>query len=176
MIQKKVCMMGAFATGKTSLVSRFVSGIFSEKYLSTVGVKIDRHVVDVDGQEMTLILWDLHGQDEFQRVRKSYLRGSSGCLLVVDGTRIATLHAAIKMHAENEDVIGDIPFIVAINKSDLKDQWELPPAELEDLAARGFFPTGWEDETGAIQCCFLTLSAPIFYRWSVMNGVPPSSW
>ena len=42
MIQKKICILGAFATGKTSLVQRFVKGIFSESYLTTVGVKIDK--------------------------------------------------------------------------------------------------------------------------------------
>src|SRR5215510_581199 len=138
MIQKKVCMMGAFATGKTSLVSRFVKSIFSEKYFTTVGVKIDRHVVDLDGVEITLILWDLHGEDEFQRVRRSYLRGSSGCLLVVDGTRIATLRTAVQLHAENAEVIGNVPFILAINKSDLKEQWELPAAELHKLTEKGW--------------------------------------
>ena len=138
MIQKKVCMIGAFATGKTSLISRFVRGIFSEKYFTTVGVKIDKHIVDLDGEEMTLILWDLHGEDEFQRIRKSYLRGSSGCLVVVDGTRQATLRTAVQLHADNEDVIGDVPFILVINKKDLKDQWELPASELEKLSKRGW--------------------------------------
>jgi len=41
-IQKKICMIGAFATGKTSLVSQFVHSIFSDKYHTTVGVKIDK--------------------------------------------------------------------------------------------------------------------------------------
>ncbi len=42
MLQKKICMVGAFATGKTSLVAQFVRSIFSEKYQTTVGVKIDK--------------------------------------------------------------------------------------------------------------------------------------
>ena len=67
MIQKKICMLGAFAVGKTSLVKQYVSGIFSEKYHTTVGVKIDKKMVEVDGQSMTLILWDLHGEDEFSK-------------------------------------------------------------------------------------------------------------
>ena len=63
MIQKKVCMLGGFAVGKTSLVSRFVSSIFSEKYLTTVGVKIDKKTVAADGKEVSLVLWDINGQD-----------------------------------------------------------------------------------------------------------------
>ena len=63
MIQKKVCMVGLFGTGKTSLVQQFVHSLFSERYLSTVGVKIDRKPMEVDGVALTLVLWDLAGRD-----------------------------------------------------------------------------------------------------------------
>ena len=78
MIQKKICMLGSFAVGKTSLVARFVRSIYSEKYHTTVGVKIDKKQVQFDGKSMNLILWDLYGEDEFQKVHMSYLRGASG--------------------------------------------------------------------------------------------------
>ena len=54
MIQKKVCMVGVFATGKTSLVHRFVHSLFSAKYHSTVGVKIDRKQVQVGTERQVL--------------------------------------------------------------------------------------------------------------------------
>ena len=85
MIQKKICMLGAFAVGKTSLVAQYVSSLFSEKYLSTVGVKIDKKQLTVDGRDVTLMLWDIYGQDDYQTVQPSQLRGMSGYLLVVDG-------------------------------------------------------------------------------------------
>src|SRR4029453_5402347 len=94
MIQKKVCMLGATGVGKTSLVSRFVTSVFSEKYLTTVGVKGDKKTLSGDGGDVTLLLWDIYGQDEFQTVRSSYLRGASGYLLVADGTRQLTLDTA----------------------------------------------------------------------------------
>ena len=100
MIQKKICMLGGFAVGKTSLVSRFVSSIFSDKYLTTVGVKIDKKPVSVDGRDVTLMLWDIYGQDDFQTVQPSQLRGMAGYLLVVDGTRRATLDVARQLQAE----------------------------------------------------------------------------
>ena len=97
MIQKKICMLGTFAVGKTSLVQRFVQSIFSEKYLTTVGVKIDKKKMTVDGQDVTLILWDLHGDDDFQRLQMTYLRGASGFFLVADGTRRETLPHALAL-------------------------------------------------------------------------------
>ena len=90
-LKKKICLIGAFAVGKTSLVRQYVYSLFSEKYLSTVGVKIDKKLLVMDGRELELIIWDLHGEDDFQSVRMSYLRGASGCIYVVDGTRRVTL-------------------------------------------------------------------------------------
>ena len=87
MIQKKICLLGGFGVGKTSLVSRFVHSIFSDKYLTTVGVKIDKKRVDLGSQQVDLVIWDIYGEDDFQKVRMSYLRGASGYLLVADGTR-----------------------------------------------------------------------------------------
>ena len=53
MTQKKVCMVGTSGVGKTSLVAKFVRSIFSDKYLTTVGVKIDKKTVTVDGNVKT---------------------------------------------------------------------------------------------------------------------------
>ena len=89
MIQKKICMIGSFGVGKTSLVARFVRSIFSEKYQTTVGVKIDKKVVEVGGQQVTLVLWDIAGEDALTTVRVSQLRGASGYILVVDGSAVS---------------------------------------------------------------------------------------
>jgi GTPase SAR1 family protein len=59
-------MVGAFATGKTSLVSRFVKSIYSDTYQTTVGVKIDKKLVNIQGQEVSLIIWDIHGEDAWR--------------------------------------------------------------------------------------------------------------
>jgi len=99
MIQKKVCMVGTSGVGKTSLVAKFVHSIFSDKYLTTVGVKIDKKTVAVDGNEVMLMIWDLAGDDDYQRLQTSYLRGTSGYLLVADGIRQITLDQAIEIQA-----------------------------------------------------------------------------
>ena len=78
MVQKKICMLGGFSVGKTSLVKRYVQSVFSEAYLTTVGVKIDKKTVDLPGKTVNLILWDLAGEDDIASLRMSYLRGSAG--------------------------------------------------------------------------------------------------
>jgi hypothetical protein len=162
MIQKKVCMIGAFAVGKTSLVSRLVKSIFSEKYLTTVGVKIDKKTIAVRGQEVNLILWDLAGEDEFLQVRMSYVRGASGYLLVADGTRAATLDTAMELQRRVESEAGKLPFALLINKADLSDEWEISERKVQSLTHRGWSVFRTSAKTGAsVEEAFLALAERI---------------
>jgi hypothetical protein len=160
MIQKKICMLGAFAVGKTSLVARFVKSIFSEKYHTTVGVKIDKKQIKVGEQDVTLMLWDLAGEDEFQKVQMSYLRGSSGYILVVDGTRRATLDRAFILQKSAEETTGKAPFVIVLNKSDLVDEWELDEKTIAEMSEKGWSVIKGSAKTGlGVEEAFLTLSA-----------------
>jgi small GTP-binding protein len=138
MIQKKICMVGAFGVGKTSLVARYVYSIFSEKYQTTVGVKIDKKQVVIDGQDVTLMLWDLAGEDALTQVKPAHLRGSSGYLLVVDGTRRNTLDTAVSLQQRAQEAAGDVPFLLILNKADIKDTWQVTAGDLQPLIDRGW--------------------------------------
>jgi small GTP-binding protein len=138
MLQKKICMLGSFAVGKTSLVRRFVESIYSDVYQTTVGVKIDKKNVKVGEKEISLVLWDIYGEDDYQKMRWTYLRGASGYLLVADGTRKTTLEKAVSLEQKVREEVGAIPFVLVINKSDLIRDWELDPALESQLAANGW--------------------------------------
>jgi small GTP-binding protein len=138
MIQKKICMLGATGVGKTSLVSRYVSNVYSDKYLTTVGVKVDKKVVTVGQDSATLLLWDIYGEDVFQKVRTTYLRGAAGYLLVADGTRQLTLEAARSLQKTAEGVTGQVPFVFVLNKIDLMDEWEVDEKALWKIADAGW--------------------------------------
>ncbi len=160
MIQKKVCMVGAFGVGKTSLVARYVHSIFSEKYQTTVGVKIDKKVVATGaGGEVTLVLWDLAGEDALTTVRPAQLRGASGYILVVDGSRRKTLDAALDLHRRVTETVGPVPFVCVINKADLRESWEVREPDLAELAARGWTVVETSAKTGAaVEELFRTLT------------------
>lgn len=136
MESRKICMLGAFATGKTSLVGRYVKSIFSEKYQSTIGVKIDKKTVDLGGQPVSLILWDLAGEDDFVTVQMRYLRGSAGYLLVVDGTRPDTLETALLLHRRVNHEVGELPFVLVLNKADLAADWAIGDETSDCLGLR----------------------------------------
>jgi len=138
MIQKKICLLGAFAVGKTSLVSRFVKSIYSDEYLTTVGVKVDKKPVTLGDKEVNLIVWDLAGEDEFQKVSMDYLRGAAGYLLVADGTRLSTLETARMLRQRVADNVGEIPFAFIVNKNDLSAEWEIDDQAIADCQAAGW--------------------------------------
>ncbi len=159
MIQKKICMLGASAVGKTSLVSRFVRSLFSEKYHTTVGVKVDKKVVALGQDQMDLLLWDLYGEDEFQKMRASYLRGSSGYVLVVDGTRRETLEKAVVLQNRTEETLGKVPFVLVVNKADLVEKWEIDDAAIAELHKRGWPAFKTSAKTGeGVEQAFLALA------------------
>ena len=138
MIQKKVCMLGTFAVGKTSLVRRFVESIYSDKYHTTVGVKIDKKIVQIDASELMLVLWDIEGTETENEMRMSYLRGAAGYLLVADGTRQDTVYKAVALQERVTETIGPVPFLLLMNKADLTDEWSITERETAALHEKGW--------------------------------------
>jgi len=137
-LNRKVCLLGDFAVGKTSLVRRFVYDLFEDKYLSTIGVKVSRKVVamprDDTTIELTIMLWDLADSQEFDSVRVSYLRGASGAVAVCDITRPSTIDGLYKYSRDLRANNPGAHLILAVNKIDLADQRAMTAAQIEAVA------------------------------------------
>lgn len=116
----KVCLLGAPGVGKTSLVRRFVEGIFDDRYLKTLGVKIDRRTVESNKGPVALIVWDVQGTEEQLPLNPRHLNGMVGYLLVVDASRPDTVATALEIRSM---VDPDLPFVLLSNKADLVDDW-----------------------------------------------------
>jgi small GTP-binding protein len=147
-LQKKICMLGGFSVGKTSLVKRFVASVFSEAYLTTVGVKIDKKTVHLGERTVNLILWDVAGEDDISTIRMSYLRGCAGYVLVADGTRPLTLGVALTLRERVEAEHGHLPFVLLLNKNDLQEQWAIDSTELDNLREAGWSVRSTSAQTG----------------------------
>lgn len=118
---KKVVLVGHFGVGKSSLIRRFVQNSFSDDYLVTIGVHILKKVVEINNQLTTLVIWDIEGKEDIQKIRTSYLIGTSGFVYVIDPTRIQTyqnLKTELEFIKKN---YPKIPVITVSNKSDLID-------------------------------------------------------
>ena len=149
MIKHKVSMLGAFAVGKTSLVQRFVSGIFSERYQTTIGVRIDKREVQVDGVDVLLMVWDLQGEDDVHTVPLNHLRGSSAFFVVADGTRETTLDTALRLLDDAKQLLGDVPCLLLLNKADVTSDWQIREERIEDLRATGLRIVKTSAKTGS---------------------------
>lgn len=148
MIKLKVCMIGAYAVGKTSLVERFVRSLYSDDYHTTIGVKIDKKVMSVADTDVTCMLWDIAGEDEFYTVNNNYLRGMAGYFLVVDGTRRSSIEIASRIQERVELVFPNVPFVLLINKSDLEADWVLDKKGMSGLSERAFDQLKTSAKTG----------------------------
>lgn len=129
-ISKKVILIGHFGVGKTSLVRRFVHSEFSEEYLTTIGVKVDKKVVDFGGTEVGLLLWDIAGESSSVRVPQSYKLGSHGIIYVFDCTRPATYEGIENEIFNLNKELPDVPIVVVGNKIDLITEKEAEKIKL----------------------------------------------
>ena len=165
-VQKKICMIGDFGVGKTSLVARFVRQTFSDKYLTTVGVKIDTKLVKLaDGSQVKLILWDIAGNNTLAATTISYLRGAMGFLFVADGTRSPTLDSVLNLHEAIIKQQGEKPFVVLLNKADLEQEWEMDEAVISEKKQQGWKFLKTSAKTGLnVEQAFLELATQMLKR------------
>lgn len=131
-IQKKVCVLGDFAVGKTSLIRRYVEGIFDDKYLTTVGVVVSRKRLAYPDVSMNLLIWDLAGGRDFSY--SSYLIGIAGALIVCDLTRAETLASYHAYSGQIRQLNPQAVLVLLANKSDLMDEGTIPSEQLSVIA------------------------------------------
>lgn len=120
-ISKKVVLIGHFGVGKSSLIRRFVKNTFSEDYKVTIGVHVLKKDVNIPetNDDVTLVIWDLEGNDDITNTRPSYLLGTNGFIYVYDMTRPTTYNKLEFDLNYIKERYPKIPIKVVGNKKDL---------------------------------------------------------
>ena len=125
---KKVVLLGESAVGKTSLIRRFVHDEFSDSYISTIGTKVSKKVLDInfEGQDtqVNLMIWDMLGREGYMSTQARQIVGAQGVIIVADITRPETLTNLEKYWIPLIlRTIGTVklPFVFLGNKVDLAD-------------------------------------------------------
>ena len=141
-LSKKICLLGNPAVGKTSLIRAFVYETFEDEYISTIGSKVSKKEVEFFDEEakryyqVALIIWDIAGQQTFKHVKQAYYRGAKGALVVADVTRATTLQSLDDWIKSLIEVVGEVPLVILLNKTDLIDQIKFSLADVQEVAAR----------------------------------------
>lgn len=140
-IKKKICLLGSFAVGKTSLVERFVHNRFDERYLTTIGVKISQKLLPPSAEiasgsliQHTFLIWDIAGLEKFDSVNMHYFRGAAGALAVADLTRPDTISDLYGLCQKFQQVNPQALFQVIGNKADLFEDDSKVGSELLKVA------------------------------------------
>ena len=133
-IQKKICLLGDMGVGKTSLMRRFVTGYFDERYLSTVGVNISRKTLIRPNNTMNMLLWEIEGADGLKKKHLNFLRGVSGAIIVCDLSRHHTLLTLERYTKQLRELNPSAAIVLVANKADLPIQRVISDDELHAIA------------------------------------------
>jgi small GTP-binding protein len=116
----KVVFAGEPAAGKTSIIARHVTSAFKEGYLPTIGANISSKDYNYAGNSVTLMIWDIAGQELFKQVREKYYSGAAGSFIVYDVSRPETFEAVPKWHEDIRKFIpSNVQLVLVANKIDL---------------------------------------------------------
>ena len=145
-IQKKICLLGDFAVGKTSLIRRLVEGRFDDRYMGTIGVKVSRKPLSRPYGILNLLIWDMTGSKEVgSQSRASYLHGAAGALIVCDLTRRETLKTFESYARQMQKLNPQTSLVFVGNKVDLVNERTILNSELQAvctaLAVESYFLT-----------------------------------
>ena len=139
-IKKKIVLTGDAGVGKTSLINRFVKGHFDDKYLATIGTNVYKKEIVLRDYTvnkdigMSIMIWDVLGQEGFDRVKKTAYTGAEGAFMVCDLTRQPTVMNLRNWAKAFTDIVGDVPVIILGNKVDMITEDNPNLYQLENLA------------------------------------------
>ncbi|MEM3585792.1 MAG: Rab family GTPase [Candidatus Jordarchaeaceae archaeon] len=145
----KIVLVGDENVGKTSIIIRYTEKRFVESYRPTLGVDFAVKVVELKGNDnkkksIKLACWDLGGQEQYRTLRRFYLSGARGCIIVFDVTNPTSFEHVVNWHDDVVKICGNVPCFLVGNKIDLKNERRVSRSVGSELASKlglSFFET-----------------------------------
>ncbi|KAJ1473800.1 small rab-related GTPase [Baffinella frigidus] len=134
----KVIVVGNGGVGKSSMIRKFCTGEFTDTYKKTIGVDFleKEQYINSIGQNITFMVWDTAGQEEFDALTKQYYRNAQGCVIAFSSVDRASFEAVESWKAKVEAEVSDCAMVLVQNKVDLIDKAVASSEEVEELAKR----------------------------------------
>jgi Ras-related protein Rab-1A len=171
----KVLIIGNSGVGKSCLLLRFAEDMFSNNYISTVGVDFKIGKLNVDSKSVKLQIWDTAGQERFRTITKSYYHGSNGIVVVYDITdresfdQVQHWMSEIDAHASS-----DVCRLLVGNKADLSDKRAVKSDEGSALARQHgipFLETSAKDSSN-VEGMFRTMASAMMKKAGGLAATP----
>jgi len=165
-LKKKICLLGNFGVGKTSLIRRFVLNTFEDNYLSTIGVKVSKKDIlslktNNGTVDLQLLIWDIEGVNKNSTVTEKYYTGASGGILVSDLSREDTIESLPVIRESFSRINPHAKIVIVGNKTDLFQK--KPTSRINSLTKLAqslnceFYLTSAKDGS-SVEACFNHLS------------------
>lgn len=130
----KVCIFGDGGVGKTTLIRRYLTGIFDSTLKMTIGVDFHIKQIQIENKRITLQIWDFAGEERFRILLPSYVRGAKGGIFMFDITRYSSLINLDQWLEVVKTVQRDIPLMMVGGKLDLNEQRSVPSEIAKKIA------------------------------------------
>jgi len=144
----KVLVVGDVATGKTSVIKRYVRNTFSKDYQTTIGVDFALKRVNTNGTDMNVQLWDIAGQERFSGLSRIFYTHAVAAIIVYDLFQRDSFESAAKWKKDIDSKVflpsgAKIPVLLLGNKDDLASEQQQPEVSDEEIEKfvkdHGFF-------------------------------------
>jgi len=131
----KIVLLGEANVGKTSLLYRYVENKFRDNYKSTLGVNLLKKDLVMEGYgDIAVQIWDLGGQESFKNLRRLYLEGANGGLVIYDATQKSSFDKLVDWIQDFRNARGNVPLLLIGNKVDLADKIKISDKEAKKYA------------------------------------------
>ena len=148
----KIIIVGDLSSGKTNIVTQYISHKFVQDSQPTIGVEMFNKDFQINEDKVSAQIWDTAGQEKYNALTSSYYKGAKGALVVYDITQESTflkVEQFVKDLREKSD--KNVYMILVGNKIDLEENRKVSKEEgkiLADKLKMGFFEVSAKNGTG----------------------------
>ena len=151
----KVVLLGESGVGKTSIISRYISGAFDNNSPSTNGASYASKILTFENLNKTISLdiWDTAGQEKYKSLTKFFYKDAAVAILVYDITKKDSFENMKGYWYEQLQEFGSKKIILGVagNKCDMYEKEEVNENEAKEFAEKigAFFEiTSAKNNTG----------------------------
>ena len=139
----KVCIFGDGGVGKTTLTNRYLTGIFEERYQLTIGMDFYLKKLEINGNKISLQMWDFAGEEKFRFLLPSAVIGAQGTIFMYDITRDSSFESLVEwltvFNKANKENSQEVSTILVGSKLDLEENRTVSKEEGKNFAKANIF-------------------------------------